>query len=130
MEYCTLSENFTESSAENINGVNEFAMDLAYKYPIIFNVTAYVTPLAPPTSYPYPAAYIRYATVNLTMDAHEHYSLPSMVYKTDVLESLNSYGFMNLTLQIINPYGGAVVTGISSNYARTGKGLTAVHTYS
>ncbi|MGC9180066.1 MAG: hypothetical protein ACP5GZ_07660 [Vulcanisaeta sp.] len=111
-------------------GVDLFTLSLAYKYPIVFNVTAYVTPLAPPTSYPYPAAYIQYATVNLGMNAHEHYSLPGMDYKTDVLESLNSYGFMNLTLEIINPYGGAVVTGISGNYARTSKDLTAIHTYS
>jgi len=130
MEYGTLSENFTEASAENIDGTDLFTMSLAYKYPIVFNVTAYITPLAPPTSYPYPAAYIQYATVNLGMNAHEHYSLPGMDYKTDVLESLNSYGFMNLTLEIINPYGGAVVTGISGNYARTSKDLTAVHTYS
>ena len=53
-----------------------------------------------------------------------------MAYKSDIGEALNSYGFMNLSLLIINPYGGAVVTGISGNYARTSKDLVSVTTYS
>jgi hypothetical protein len=45
------------------------------------------------------------ATVNLTMMAREEGSTPSMAYKSDIDETLNSYGFMNLSLLIINPYG-------------------------
>jgi hypothetical protein len=130
MEYGTLSENFTETAQETLPGGEVFTSSFAGKYPIVFNVTAYITPLGPTTKYPYPAAYVQYATVNLTMMAHEEGSTPGMAYKSDIGEALNSYGFMNLSLLIINPYGGAVVTGISGNYARTSKDLVSVVTYS
>ena len=125
-----MSENFTETAQETLPSGEVFTLSFAGKYPIVFNVTAYITPLGPTTKYPYPAAYVQYATVNLTMMAREEGSTPSMAYKSDIDEILNSYGFMNLSLLIINPYGGAVITGISGNYARTSKDLISVVTYS
>lgn len=131
MEYGTLNENFTETSMDTFLGMgNPFTLSFEGKYPIVFNITAYVTPLGPTTHYPYPAAYIQYATIYIPMSTHELMSTPRMTYTSDIKDTLNSYGFMNLTLEIINPYGGAVVTGISGNYARTSKNLTSIIIYS
>jgi hypothetical protein len=59
MEYGTLSENFTETAQETLPSGEVFTSSFAGKYPIVFNVTAYITPLGPTTKYPYPAAYVQ-----------------------------------------------------------------------
>ncbi|MEM1627066.1 MAG: peptide-N4-asparagine amidase [Sulfolobaceae archaeon] len=111
-----------------IRGIHNSSLVIQGKYPIALQFSAFAVPISNPRVIPYNLTYSQNGTLNLGLEYKYIYTFDNAYNLTIVLnENLNTIGGFSGILEVINPYGGAILVRLTQNYAKTERVLNAIY---
>lgn len=125
-EYAKLDEEYHERAIET--GMYSASLSYDIRYPIELNYGFVAVPITNPNVIPFNATFAQNGTISLGLYYDGVMTYGNFKFELKQNESLYSYGGFSGILEIINPYGGAILLGLTSNFAQTTKRLTAIYT--
>ncbi|MFP3190829.1 MAG: peptide-N4-asparagine amidase [Thermoproteota archaeon] len=125
-QYARLNEEYHEIASEN--GFYSAMIQYDIISPIELNFGFIAVPITNPSVIPYNVTFSQNGTVSLGLHYYGKLAYGNTSLELTQDERLYTYGGFSGILTIINPYGGAVIRAITSNFAKTTKQLTAIYT--
>jgi hypothetical protein len=109
-------------------GIHNSSLIIQGRYPIMLQFSAFAVPISNPRVIPYNLTYSQNGTLNLGLEYKYIYTFDNAYNLTIIInENLNAMGGFSGILEIINPYGGAILVSLSQNYAKTERTLNAIY---
>lgn len=102
-------------------------LSYSISYPLVMRIDFNFIPIDNPNVIPYRAKLIQTGFIDLYLNYQSQNTYQNYDQKLNIYENVKTSGGFSLLLLVINPYGGAIVIGIDSNYAHTIKSLDATY---